>query len=362
MALAVMTPLAGQVMYPGDANNDGVANYLDLLPVGIGFGTLGEPRPGASEGWFAQPFIIWDYFLPTTGVNGGYIDANGDAIIDTLDLDAIVANYDFEQDTAMPMPWQHVIVCNTCPPPVLSITYDLDSVEVNGAFQAFISVLYPEEIPVELGALGLALELTYDPDLVVETSVTVLPNTDEGSLMFITATSQEAVGYRLPAPGKVQVAASGRGQNAFFKDSTLVAKLEFIVIDDILRDTFFRPFQLEISNLLFLNVKEELLMPLVLNQDSVVLFQLLDAKERLPLGGMLEVFPNPARDLIRVSAAQPVDMDVLRLWNSQGMQVWQAGDSSGAEWVIPGRELPPGIYWLEARRGRENAIRKVIIQ
>ena len=199
-------PLGGQeVMFPGDTNNDGAANYLDLLPIGIAFGTFGEPRPAASENWFAQPFIFWDYFLPTTPVNGGFINANGDAIIDTLDLDAIVANYDMVQDSAMPFPWQHNIICNSCPSPTLSIIYDQDSVEVNGAFQATISVLYPETIPADLGALGLALELTFDPELVVESSVVVTPNANEEALMFVTATSTEAAGYRLPSPGRVQV-------------------------------------------------------------------------------------------------------------------------------------------------------------
>ena len=354
--------LAGQVMYPGDTNNDGVANYLDLLPVGIGYGVPGEERPAASENWFAQPFIIWDYFLPTTGINGGLINANGDGTIDSLDIDAIAANYDMMQDTAMPLPWQHNIVCASCPPPVLSISYDQDSVAVNGAFQATISVLYPEPVPPLLGALGLALDLTYDPDLVVETSVTVAPNTDEGTMMFITATSQEAAGFRLPPPGRVHVSAAGRGQNVFFNDSTMVARVEFIVVDDIQRDTAFRAFKLEIANLLFLNLKEELLFPIIHNPDSVVLYQPLDGLEEPPLRALMKVFPNPARGEIFVQASQPVELSLLRLWNAQGELSAEAAPGMGTEWTIPAGRLAPGLYLLEIQRGREKWVERVLIQ
>ncbi|MBK6903676.1 MAG: hypothetical protein IPH04_12965 [Saprospirales bacterium] len=356
-----MGPLSGQLMYPGDTNNDGRANHLDLLPIGLAFGAQGEPRPAASENWFAQEFIPWPIFLPTTPVNGAFINSNGDGIIDTLDLDAIVANYDMMQDSTMPFPWQHNIQCLSCPPPILSISYNLDSVEVNGAFQAFISVLYPETIPFDLGALGLALELSYDPELVVETSVVVTPNTDEGTLMFVTATSEEAAGYRLPAPGRVQISAAGRGQNAFFQDSTGVARIDFIVIDDIQRDTVFRAFKLEIESLLFLNVKEELLFPMVHNSDSVVLFQVLDQVLDRPLADILQIFPNPVRDVLRVQAAQGIYLDRLRLWNNQGVLVGEEPGGFGAQWKFETGGLPPGIYWLEIQREGEKFTQKILL-
>lgn len=355
--------MQGQVMYPGDTNNDGVANYLDLLPIGIAFGIEGEPRPGASEGWFAQPFFPWDYNLPTTPwVNGGYINANGDAIIDTLDLDAIIANYDLLQDTAMPMPWLHNLPCFTCPQPEFLITYDKDSVKVNEPFQAFISVRYPGPVPVEQGALGVAMELSYDPELVVEEAVEITPNTDEAALMFVTATSIDAFGYRLPAPGRMQISAAGRGQNAFFKDSTLVATVSFIVIDDIQRDTVFRSFKLNVESLLFLNVFEELLNPILLNPDSVVLYQPLDPVSEAPVQEMLEAFPNPAGKWLRVRADRVTDLPYLRLWNVRGVMVREIEPATGREWTIPLEGIPNGVYWLETYLNGMPWIDKILVQ
>lgn len=360
LSLAAL-PLRGQLMYPGDTNNDGVANYLDLLPIGIAFGVEGEPRPLASENWFAQPFILWDYFLPTTFVNGGYINANGDAIIDTLDIDAIVANYDLQQDTAMPMPWQHNVICATCPPAVFSITYSADSVAVNEPFEAFISLMYPETIPQELGTLGVAAELSFDPDLIVEESVVVTPNQDEGTLMFVTATSQSASGYRLPQPGRIQFAAAGRGENALYKDNNLLATVSLIVVDDIQRDTAFRTFRMQVENLLLLNLNEEMLPVLLLNQDSVTLYQPLNQTREAPLSETLKVSPNPAGPVIGVRSDRFVRLDYLRVWDSRGVLAAGLEKPEGVYWEFPTGGLGAGIYWVEARRGREYWLEKALI-
>ena len=353
--------ISAQLMYPGDANNDGMANYLDLLPIGIAFGVEGEPRPGASENWFAQPFFLWPYELPTTFVNGGYIDANGDALIDTLDLNAIVANYDLMQDTAGPMPWLHEFPCFTCPPPIIQISYDQDSVQVNEPFQVFLNVIYPEPLPEELAALGLAMEMSFDPDLIVESSVEVMPNTDSGTLMFVTATSQAAFGYRLPAPGRIHFAAAGRGQNAINQSFNPIATVSLIVVDDIQRDTAFRVFKMEIENLLMLNLKEELIFPIVENPDSVILYQPLNAVKEAGSELQIQIHPNPAHHLIRISASQKIDVEVLHLFDLQGQLVreWRPGE--GHSWEVPVSGLPAGMYWLEMIGKNARWVKKVVV-
>ena len=78
------------VMFPGDTNNDGTANQYDILPVGIAYGTEGFPRPGATQDWLPQ-FLPnqWLENLPVSGVNFGFIDSDGNGMIDSLDIDAI---------------------------------------------------------------------------------------------------------------------------------------------------------------------------------------------------------------------------------------------------------------------------------
>jgi hypothetical protein len=357
--------LSGQVMFPGDANNDGTANYIDLLPVGIAYGVEGPERPTGSQLWLPQSFDLWDYVLPTTFVNGGHIDANGDGVIDSLDIDAIVEHYDLLQNGSIPppIPWTPPFFCDECPPVVLEISYSQDSVETGQAFEAYIRLLYPPPPPLpELGALGIAIELSYDPDLVVEESLEIIPNTDLEGAMFVTATSQLASGVRLPNPGRVHIASAGRGESPFIMEDNLVATLSIIVVDDIQRDTFFRPFRLEVENLLILNLAEEMVFTLLSNQDSVVLFQVLgDAPER-PLAGLISVFPNPAEGPIQVKSSQAVGLDFLRLWDAQGRLLRETRPGWGTQWTIDAAGLPAGLYWLEARRGGEQWGQRVMLR
>jgi hypothetical protein len=48
--LLVPLQLSSQVLLPGDANNDGRVNHVDLLAIGLNFGQTGPPRSAAFPG------------------------------------------------------------------------------------------------------------------------------------------------------------------------------------------------------------------------------------------------------------------------------------------------------------------------
>jgi len=78
-------------VWPGDANDDGIANNVDLLAIGLGFGTMGPGRPNASLAWVAQPALPWPQTLPTA--NYKHIDCDGNSLIAAEDTLAIQQNY-----------------------------------------------------------------------------------------------------------------------------------------------------------------------------------------------------------------------------------------------------------------------------
>ena len=92
------------LMFPGDTNNDGIANYYDILPIGLAYDSLGPPRELPSFNWEAQEFFPWGKILPFSGVEYGFIDCDGNGIIDSLDVEAIALNYDSMQMEANPPP------------------------------------------------------------------------------------------------------------------------------------------------------------------------------------------------------------------------------------------------------------------
>jgi hypothetical protein len=90
-SLARNTNLALQLsndrVFPGDTDNNGVVNALDILPIGVHFLSTGAARDSASFAWAAQRALLWDDPAAT------YADANGDGTVDERDVVAIGVNW-----------------------------------------------------------------------------------------------------------------------------------------------------------------------------------------------------------------------------------------------------------------------------
>ena len=98
-------------VWPGDANNDGVANHLDVLNIGYNYGRIGPERLVQSTAWEAHAAFDWnvendmeDASDPAGGttppsnnsfvfVDNKYSDSDGSGIIDVTDIWAISDNY-----------------------------------------------------------------------------------------------------------------------------------------------------------------------------------------------------------------------------------------------------------------------------
>ena len=87
-------------LYPGDANNDGIANYLDLLSIGNHFNQTGAARIDASNNWTPQALTPWGIDA-TNGMDIGYTDCNGDGTINAADTTAIALNYGNEHQAVI---------------------------------------------------------------------------------------------------------------------------------------------------------------------------------------------------------------------------------------------------------------------
>jgi hypothetical protein len=76
------------IVWPGDMNNNGIANQADVLPLGLFFEKIGLPRQNASINWNGQPAAPW---TPETAT---YADANGDGVVNQADVLAVGLNFD----------------------------------------------------------------------------------------------------------------------------------------------------------------------------------------------------------------------------------------------------------------------------
>lgn len=79
-------------VWPGDVNNDGVANNLDVLELGLHFNQAGAQRIFVSNNWNGYNANLWSG-TTTNGNNLNYSDCNGDGMINLNDTLAIFNNY-----------------------------------------------------------------------------------------------------------------------------------------------------------------------------------------------------------------------------------------------------------------------------
>ena len=79
-------------VWPGDANNDGLANNFDVLTIGQGYLHTGTTRASASLVWVAQPSADWANNIPN-GQNEKFADCDGNGTIDADDTLAVTQNY-----------------------------------------------------------------------------------------------------------------------------------------------------------------------------------------------------------------------------------------------------------------------------
>lgn len=353
-------------MYPGDANNDGVANQFDLLPVGIAFGVEGFPRQNASVVWQPQlQFPPWTGALPVSGVNLGFVDCDGSGLIDTFDLEAIALNYDKTQTNSQPPPLPYppklTDTCFTCPKPDIVITFNKDTLQTNGldadTLYATVVLRYPPGVPSQNGALGIAFDVTYnyDPEKIKDSLTEVYPDTFPDTRMYVIATSTKAQFWRLPPKGKMGFAAAGRGANAFFITDTLFVT-KFVIEDLIIRGE--ENFSLNISNVLLLNKLEQVVCLGAIKQIPVVITS--PASEpagRLPL---VWLSPNPAQDRLTVESPES-PIEKIAIYGPDGKMVLPVDAGRQPRVEIPVGDLPPGVWTLVVGT-RNGAVAKKFVR
>ncbi|MCP4441417.1 MAG: T9SS type A sorting domain-containing protein [Aureispira sp.] len=90
----IVIAVTGTCVWPGDANDDQVANNVDLLPIGLHYGASGYVRPNASLSYACEPNRDWGVAMsgqPSTDIK--HVDTDGNAVINDDDTLAISQNW-----------------------------------------------------------------------------------------------------------------------------------------------------------------------------------------------------------------------------------------------------------------------------
>ncbi|MES2287101.1 MAG: PKD domain-containing protein [Bacteroidota bacterium] len=84
--------ICSEYIWPGDADNNAIANNDDLLPIGLYYGETGITRSSISNVWQADSVADWG-ITQNNGIDIKHLDCNGDGTIDANDTLAINLNF-----------------------------------------------------------------------------------------------------------------------------------------------------------------------------------------------------------------------------------------------------------------------------
>lgn len=170
-----VNPLCNYV-WPGDVNNDGVANNMDILELGLHFSQAGPQRLSYDNSWQAFYADAWAGLL-SNGKNMNNSDCNGDGVIDLSDTAAVFLNYGLT----------HARAAQTSVNPLLSIVADQSFVN-QGMWGSASVFLGSASTPIN-GINGLAFTVDFDQSLIEPNSFYIdypasFLNTQNQSLTF----------------------------------------------------------------------------------------------------------------------------------------------------------------------------------
>lgn len=325
-------------VWPGDTNLDGVVNIEDLLPIGVGMGSVGVPR--AQNGftqWFGQQGNDWN---TSSNINFKHIDTNGDSIVTALDTAAISAYYGKMHGLKASKPVFYKYV--------LELQGDVfinpgDVVELD-------LVLGNEEQPIA-DLYGFTFPFEYNPIIFKPESVEI---DFSGDGWF---------NYNSPTLSMTKNNGSGLVEGAITRTSGVsakgygeVGKVRFVVVDDI---AGFRIGEDEIildlgggtslttnsaGQSIGLNIKPLQLHIIRKSEEEILNTPLTE--------DLLKVYPNPTRDLLNVHLNGGQEFERVVIYSMTGQMVYNSGNVMTNRVQLNTSNLQNGMYILSVHSAK----------
>ncbi len=331
-----------QCVWPGDSNNDGIANNMDVLNIGLTMNTTGLARNLQSIEWDGYYSVDWIANL-ADGLNFKYSDCDGDGTINTPDLQAVSQNYGLthaktgDQEEAT----------ETDPELRLDLPEGADFSKGNT-----ISLnidLGTEDLLAE-DVYGLAFTINYDPIMVEAGSVEL--DLSESWLGEESDLIQLVKEFPNEGEGFIDLAISRTNQIANSGYGTL-GVLTFVTDDIIAGKTLEEiVFSMDISNIRAINAEgDEITLQSEGDSVTATIAHIESTQYEL------ELFPNPSRDWLNISTS--LQIQSLQLRDITGRLVKQAAADTNQIFL---GDLALGMYFISIETREGQIQRKVLVR
>ncbi len=270
-----------ECVWPGDANDDGLADNLDVLNIGIAYNSNGPLRDDASLIWDDQACYDWSNDF-ANGANYKHADTEGTGTVNDDDTLAITLNYGMTHPRLANPNNQ---AQGNMPPLYFQIPTD----SLFAGDTVYIPVMLGDSIYPVNNIYGIAFSLFCDTTIV-----------EAGSGMFSCASSWMGTmgndllcfNYDL-GNGQLDVAQTRTNQQNISGYGQIGTQC-FVMKDDISgKDFYDRMLHLSTGNIYAINVNEQTL-DIEATNDSVTVYMEETGVGEIDFDAMIEIYPNPA--------------------------------------------------------------------
>lgn len=334
-------------VWPGDANDDNIADNFDLLNIGLAFEKDGPARvenisTGTATLWEPQPALDWDFSFKN-GVNAKHADCNGDGVINELDILVLEENYLLRHGDVV----EKVFSDGTPNDPPLYVDFPALADIEKGTPTEIPIIFGSNDIPAE--AYGLAFTLKYDPELITSGEISLTESwlgTPDVDLLTINK--------NFASDGLIEVALIRKGGNNPFGAGAIGNFI--VIIDDI--EGYSGDGTIEIQRVQAIDNEGNII---DVHTPKTTLFALTDTEEVFEEeDGTTILFPNPAEELISINTTLEKSIDKIEIHTVSGRFVQTINPQLMQNIDIS--TLSNGVYIVSINSGPNTIYRKLIKQ
>ncbi|PCH65339.1 MAG: hypothetical protein COC01_09845 [Bacteroidetes bacterium] len=329
------------LVWPGDANSDGVANVQDILTIGLAYGLSGSPRDSISTEWIGQNCQEWDSTF-ADGLNYKHADCRGDGTVEILDVYAISQNYNLTHSKSSGKRKYN--------PSNPDLYFEIEDKYKNVAPGALI------EVSINLGrdtialtkAYGLVFTVEYDPSQIDSGSVEM--SYDTSWLGSKSDTSLLTIEKDFYNNGKLDVGMVRTDRNSE-QGSMQIAKMKFVITDNISgKSTFRDTLQLSFSNVKMIVEDGDTIAVNAIADTTTVVIE--DTSDTLgvfiiySLSNRISLFPNPTASFLNVNY-ENIEISEFSIYSIIGQQILNQNiNPINDGFYIDLKEQQPGFYYI----------------
>jgi len=332
-------------VWPGDANNDGVADKNDILAIGVAFGDTGAKRTNATTDWTGQSCMDWSGSFKSSA-NYKNADCNGDGIIDSTDMLAITKNYGYTHNKASSNG-------NPTDPP-LSIAFFKNTANGGDTVSAYLNLGSTSKSVTN--AYGLTFSIKYDVKYVKPGSIKAdlskcWLGTAGKNLMYLV--------YNDTINGVLNIGIT-RTDHKNISGFGELGNLSLMMQNNIAGKTLInRTVYLTITDVKMISANESLISIYATSDSMIVSFDHSTGIYKILPDNAVQLYPNPVSQHITINAGDLI-INRITVMNVVGEKVYENKIVETNKLEVPVQHLIPGIYSIVITTKEGNFVKSFV--